>query len=274
MKLRLAERVLVAYASIIVVTAVVRAQAVPGNWGVAVGHALIILLLWLVAKQSARSWVVTLRELLPLLLLPALYASLDVLNAGGRPIYDRVVLGWEEALFGGQPSRDWWHRYPSPFWSTLLHGVYLLYYPLVALPAFALAWHKDWDALRLFVRNVVVTFCFCYLVFAFFPVTGPYYQFRHPAGPFVETPTARLVYASLVGGSSYGAAFPSSHVAATLAAGIAAWKGWRALGVVLVLPVLLMPIATVYCQMHYALDALAGVALGILVSWGAAKLDS
>lgn len=274
MKLRLAERVLVAYASIIVVTAVVRAQAVPGNWGVAIGHALVILLVWLVARHGTSRWITTLRELLPLLLLPALYASLDVLNAGGRPIRDAVVLRWEEWLFGGQPSRDWWQSHPSRFWSTVLHGVYLLYYPLVALPAFALAWHQDWAALRWFVRNVVVTFCLCYLVFAFFPVTGPYYQFRHPTGPFAETPTARLVYASLVGGSSYGAAFPSSHVAATFAAGIAAWKGWRALGVVLVLPVLLMPIATVYCQMHYAVDALAGVALGILVSLGSAKLDS
>lgn len=272
-RLRLAERALVAYAAVIGVTAVVRAVTVPGNIGIATGHALIIALVCLASAPGARRWVQVLRELLPLLLLPVLYASLDVLNAGGRPVYDDVVLRWEAAIFGGQPSQSWWQSYPSRFWSTVLHGVYLLYYPLVAVPALALAWLRDWDALRDFVRGVVVTFCVCYLVFVFFPVAGPYYQFRLPTGPFVETPTARFVYASLVGGSSYGAAFPSSHVAATFAAGLATWRRRPALGAALALPVLLMPIATVYCQMHYAVDAIAGVMVGLAIPWAAARLD-
>ena len=71
---------------------------------------------------------------------------------------------------------------------------------------------------------------------------------------------AQMVYAALASGSSFGAAFPSSHVAATTAAELATFKGNRTLGWVLLVPVILMPIATVYTQMHYAWDAIAGVA--------------
>ena len=81
----------------------------------------------------------------------------------------------------------------------------------------------------------------------------------------MDNPAARLVYATLASGSSYGAAFPSSHVAATTSAVIAAWLGSRRLGYVLVIPALLLAIGTVYCQMHYAIDATAGLVTGIVL---------
>jgi membrane-associated phospholipid phosphatase len=42
--------------------------------------------------------------------------------------------------------------------------------------------------------------------------------------------------------------------------------GSRKLGVLLAVPTLLLTIGVVYCQMHYAVDALAGVGLGVLMS--------
>lgn len=270
---RLVELVLAAYGAVITVIALARAPAVPGNWGIALAHALIILLVWLVSRPGLGPAGRFLRDVAPLLLLLGLYGALDVLNAGGRPVHDAAVLRWEAALFGGQPARDWWRAAPSRFWSTLLHGVYVSNYLLLAIPAVAFAARRDWPALRRFVRNVMVTFALCFVVFALLPVTGPYYQFERPAGPFVETWTAKLVYAALATGSSYGAAFPSSHVAATTAAGLAAWAGWRPLGLALALPVALMPIATVYCQMHYAVDAIAGLALGLIVPLACERLE-
>jgi membrane-associated phospholipid phosphatase len=44
-------------------------------------------------------------------------------------------------------------------------------------------------------------------------------------------------------------------------------------GISLLVPVLLMPIATVYTQMHYAWDAIVGVLVGIAVPWFAAKIE-
>jgi membrane-associated phospholipid phosphatase len=112
----------------------------------------------------------------------------------------------------------------------------------------------------------MTTFVVCYLAFIFFPVAGPYYMFPRPDGWFLDNPAARLVYRTLAQGSSYGAAFPSSHVAATVAAAVTAWLGSRRLGLVLLLPTVLLTIGVVYCQMHYAVDALAGLAVGAMVA--------
>ena len=48
----------------------------------------------------------------------------------------------------------------------------------------------------------------------------------------------------------------------------------RRLGVALLVPTVLLTIGGVYCQMHYAVDALAGLAvgLGVVVATGA-RLD-
>ena len=125
---------------------------------------------------------------------------------------------WELALFGAQVSRVWWQAAPSALWSTVLHGAYFSYYFIVSVPAFYFLWRGDLAAVRRFVLAVMTTFVLCYLVFIFFPVAGPYYVFPRPADWFLANPAARLVYDTLAEGSSYGAAFPSSHVAATVAA--------------------------------------------------------
>ncbi len=44
-----------------------------------------------------------------------------------------------------------------------------------------------------------------------------------------------------------------------------AWRGWRPLGSVLVPAALLLSLATVYGQLHYAVDALAGAAVAAVV---------
>jgi membrane-associated phospholipid phosphatase len=75
------------------------------------------------------------------------------------------------------------------------------------------------------------------------------------------------VYATLASGSSYGAAFPSYHVAATVTAAIASYRGSRRLGLLLVVPTVLLTVGVVYCQMHYGVDAVAGLGIGLTVAW-------
>jgi membrane-associated phospholipid phosphatase len=183
-----------------------------------------------------------------------------------QPVYDSLVQRWELALFGVQASVAWWQSAPSRFWSGVLHAAYFSYYLIVLAPAFYFGWRRDLEGVRHFVLVVMTVFVLCYLVFIFFPVAGPYYQFPRPASWFTDNYPARLVYATLASGSSYGAAFPSSHVAATVAAALAAYRGSRTLGLLLALPTLLLTVAVVYCQMHYAVDALAGLAVGAAVA--------
>lgn len=264
---RAVDLILAGYGALVAIVALTRGY--PGTTSVAIAHALIILLVWLVTWPGLGPVGRAVREIYPIALLVGLYSALDVLSGGGAGgNHDRLVQQWELALFGEQLSRTWWQRMPSSFWSTLLHASYFAYYIILVVPALWFAWRRDVVALRRFVFMVMTTFVICYLFFIFLPVAGPYYEFPRPAAWFTDNWAARLVYQTLASGSSYGAAFPSSHVAATVAAMGAAARGSPRAGQALAVPTALLTIAVVYCQMHYAVDALAGLAVGAAVAIG------
>jgi membrane-associated phospholipid phosphatase len=266
------DAVLLGYLAIVSAVAVHRAAAHPACWWVVAANAMTAVLIVLLARPGLGRVGRTLREIYPLLLLVGLYGQLDLLNAGGVRVHDGLVQRWELGLFGTQVSRSWWHAAPSALWSAVLHAAYFSYYFIVSIPAFYFLIKGDLAAVRRFVLAVMVTFVACYLAFIFFPVAGPYYMFPRPTAWFLDNLPARLVYATLAQGSSYGAAFPSSHVAATVAAALAAASGSRPLGMVLLAPTLLLTIGVVYCQMHYAVDALAGLVVGVVVALAVGKL--
>ncbi len=266
-RLQAVDVLLLAYLGVISLVALERAAENPACWWLLGAHLLFGVLLILVTRPGLGKVGRMLRELYPLLILVGLYGELDVLNGvAGPPVHDSTIQHWELALFGVQVSRVWWQELPSRFWSSVLHGAYFSYYLIVSIPAFYFAWKGRLRDLREFVLGVMITFVICYLTFVFYPVAGPYYAFPHPSGWFTDNGPARLVYTILATGSSYGAAFPSSHVAASAAATISAWRGSRTLGGLLVLPTVLLSVGVVYCQMHYGVDALAGLGLGVLVA--------
>jgi membrane-associated phospholipid phosphatase len=268
---RPAERILLGYFGIILIVGVMRLPGQPAIAWVLVAHALCIGLVLLTARAGAGPFGRTIRELYPLLLLGALYPALDILNSfGAVSTHDTTVRGWEQALFGVELSRAWWQSAPSVFWSTVLHAAYFAYYPIIIGPLIYFVARGELVATRRTTLWVLCTFLICYLVFLFYPVAGPYYEFPRPAAWFLANLPARLVYATLAKGSAYGAAFPSSHVAATLVATAAAWRGSRRVGALLVVPAGLLTAGVVYCQMHYGVDALAGIMLAtaiIAIGW-------
>ena len=267
-RLRAVDLLLLAYLSVVSVVAAARAPTQPGCWWLLVAHALFVVLLVLITRPGLGPVGRAIRELYPLLLLVGLYAELDVLNGPGvRPVYDAVVQRWELALFGTQTAVAWWQHAPSRFWSAVLHAAYFAYYFIILAPALYFAVRRELEALSHFVLVVMTVFVLCYLAFLFFPVAGPYYTFPRPPAWFTDNLPARVVYSTLASGSSYGAAFPSSHVAASVAAALAAYRGSRALGLALALPTILLTVGVVYCQMHYGVDAVAGLLVGAGVAW-------
>ena len=266
--LRPVDWLLLGYLGIVSVLAAVRAPTQPGCWWLLGAHGLFLVLLVLITRPGLGPVGRALRELYPLLLLVGLYAELDVLNGPGTgPVYDPVVQQWELAVFGTQAAMTWWQSAPSRFWSAVLHGAYFSYYFIILAPALYFTLRRDFVAVSHFVLVVMTVFVLCYLVFLFFPVAGPYYLFPRPPAWFTDNLPARMVYSTLEAGSSYGAAFPSSHVAATVAAALAAYRGSRTLGLALAVPTVLLTVGVVYCQMHYGVDALAGLVVGAAVAW-------
>lgn len=276
MALNLTDLVLAAYNLFLAVVILARGPFSAGRGWLLLAVALFGVLLALFRRLPADSRFGNLvHTFYPLVLFGGLYTALGTLNEGldpGRiPANEAIVQGWEQALFGGQPSYELIRRYPSVFLSGLLHLAYFSYYPTIILPPPALALRGNWDGARRVISASITAYILCFVVFTLFPVAGPNWVFDHPTGPVRDVWSARLVYTLLEGGSSVGTAFPSSHVAATFATVIAAWRAWRPLGWITVGPFILLTIAVVYCQMHYALDALIGLvvgaAAGILSGW-------
>jgi hypothetical protein len=263
--LRTVDLVILAWIAVASTAAIARMGSAPRAGWVLVAHGLVVLLIVLVRRGPPRPGASVL-DLYPLIILLALYGSLDLLAAsGGVRTYDPLVRNWEFQLFGEQLSRTWWQSARSRFWSTVLHASYFSYYVVVPAGPIWFLWRGDRRALDRAVLAIIATFIVCYLAFLFMPVAGPYYEFPRPGPEMVDNWAARLVYGVLENGSSYGAAFPSSHVAATFAATGAAAIASRRLGLILGVPSVLLTIGVVYCQMHYAVDALAGIAVAGVV---------
>lgn len=227
----------------------------------------------LLACLPARGVRPLIRSVAPVVVLLALYGALDLLAGGGAiATHDATVRAWERALWGAEPAMTWWRHYPSATASTVLHAAYLSYFVIVPAPLVLFAVRARAVALDRTLTAILIAFVLCYLCFIFAPVAGPYYEYPRPADWFLDNTPARLVYGMLSNGSSFGAAFPSSHVAAAWAATGGAWMGNRRLGALLAVAAILLTVSVVYCQMHYLVDALAGLLVGWAAVFAAARL--
>ncbi len=206
-----------------------------------------------------------LAEIYPLLLTAGFYTEIGLVNLEAGVSHDHLVQRWERVIFRGEPSLEWIRAFPSPAWSTLMHGAYLSYYLILAGAPLGLWYAGRRASARGAAFATMVTFYTCYTVFLVFPVAGPRYCFPMADNAATAVPLAAFTHRFLERGSAWGTAFPSSHVAAALVAAVCAWRGWRPLGAVLVPAALLLTLATVYGQFHYAIDAAVGAALAAAV---------
>jgi membrane-associated phospholipid phosphatase len=164
---------------------------------------------------------------------------------------------------------------PWPWLSELMHGLYLSYYLLILGPVVYLVWRRR-DQLEGHTANLMGTYLACFSVYLVLPVLGP-------RGFGNEVAISRGVFAGVMeaffaAGDSLGTAFPSSHCAASLAAALSAraFLGPKTSGVLLVWA-LMIAVATVYTNNHYAIDGITGLglALGVwkLRSWRLAQQE-
>ena len=119
-----------------------------------------------------------------------------------------------------------------------------------------------------FRSDLLAALGFLFLPFVlFWPVTGPYWQLPQPIPDTEGWFFPQLTNAIVAGGSSRGSAFPSSHIAASISVlGMARLYNKPAYRI-LFLPVMLLTVGTVYGGFHYAVDAVAGLAIGLLFDW-------
>jgi membrane-associated phospholipid phosphatase len=258
---------LVAYLAVTLVFAVAAGR----GGGAVAAHLAPLAMVLLVYFLAERSSFGPLVHWVPLLLVPVLYGALaSLVSGGGVGVHDAAVIGWEEALFGGQPSRTLALALPSRALSELLHLCYLSFYAIIFVPPIALALARRWEPFDDTVFAVTLAFTSCFAMFVAFPVEGPRYLGPPPGIPI--GPVRSFVLGVLERFSSRGTAFPSSHVAVAVAQSITALRLQARVGIVVAVLTVGLAIGAVYGGFHYAVDVLAGAALGAAIAVGTPRL--
>ena len=94
---------------------------------------------------------------------------------------------------------------------------------------------------------------------------GPFHYFEIPDPNLIEGLVAPYVHRMLHKGSSWGTAFPSSHVAYSVVIWLMAWRHQRFMFWVYLFLVPALTLGAVYGGFHYAIDALAGTILAVII---------
>jgi membrane-associated phospholipid phosphatase len=209
------------------------------------------------AGQAGMSVLLFLRLWYPVLSYTFIYQELEILNSFfTEGSYDESILALEELVFRGQPSLWFSEVFQISLLSEYFHLSYFSYYFLIPSLGFTLYFKKRLDEFRLFVFSLTAGFFFCYLIFIFYPVHGPFYQFEVIGPPLSRFPFYKLTHFIVGRWDSSGTAFPSSHVAVALLVLLWAKRYEKRVFRILAPFVTGLIVGTVYGRFHYAVDAL------------------
>ena len=179
--------------------------------------------------------------------------------------FDDAIIRWEKRVFRGMPCIELSHKFPSLLLSEVLHLCYFSYY-LIAV--FLAAWLYFQGKVVPFQETVfaeTLTFNLSLLCYPFIPATGPRYHFDKIEGKLASGFFFRLTHAILSTGSSKGTAFPSSHVSLSVIVLLCALR-YDTTAFLILLPLCTgLTLGTVFGRFHYAIDALAGAVLAMLI---------
>jgi membrane-associated phospholipid phosphatase len=236
-------------------------------------HGLLLLLVGLAATARSRPGDTgrLLAEWYPLVVLLAVYGSIGLVNGPRAWLgqsFDPQILYWEGRLAGASFLIPYTGYSGTPTLTWLLGISYLAFFPMVIASPMVLWVMGRRDHARRAIFGITLTFLTCYILFLLFPVAGPAYLWGWPDAQTDADLPVRLVRRLNDRHDSWGSAFPSSHVAASVAAVGLAFGGCRRLGVAIAPVALGILLAVIYFRVHYVLDAVAGLALAGVVVWG------
>ena len=270
------DRWAVIYLAISAFFPVLKPSVFPRPWAHALHHVILALAIWFVPpllRASKRFVVRLLGEVYLPLFFPLFYTEMKYLGLiffEFERSLDPYLISLEQSIFGMQPSLAWSRAWPWPWWHELMEFAYFTYYILdVALVylifrAGALTWPERWGTLRLFIRDLSMTMLICYTLYTLFPAWGPkYFQAGYvEVDGWIFTDIMRYIHDH---GAILGAAFPSSHVAASFIPWYYTWRLFPQHRWWMTVIFVLLCMSTVYNRYHYVVDVIAGLLLGMLV---------
>jgi membrane-associated phospholipid phosphatase len=250
----------------------------------------LVLVHWLIqlhARYKAVRLLDFFRHFYPVLLYTGFFIETGSLNRMFfSDFLDPLVAGWEQQLFGCQPSVLFMQKFPWLAVSELFYASYFTYYIMIAGVGVALFVRSRQQFFH-YVSVVSFLFYVCYLIYIVLPVIGSRAFFRQVDGYVLPAATQRLAvtdaYPEAVQAGVFfqimkwiyrvfeapGAAFPSSHVAVALCTVFFSFRYLRRIRYIHLAVALLLCVSTVYCRYHYVVDVLAGlIAAAVLIPTG------
>jgi membrane-associated phospholipid phosphatase len=242
------------------------------GWGLLVMKNLAVGLAYLAfhqmaARTSSKLLKFLLRMLPVTLTYGYLFLAVDKLQlvVHGR-FLDEVVIRWEAAIFGVQPTL-WLQQFTKPpvtEWMMFAYMFYFLMYPILC----AVIYFRDGEpAMEEYFFTLGLTNILCDLGFILFPVAGPIAamgnQYTVPLDGYVFTWMGEWVRTSL---QFPGGSLPSPHCAAATVLWAMAYRYHRPVFWVLLPVVLSLYVSTFYGRYHYLSDAVLGIAVAVLAA--------
>ena len=262
------------------------------HWGwIVLAHAVgIATVHWLVKRGTAENPPKSIdffRHFYPVLFYIWFFAETGLMNRMFFKEYmDPVVIRWEQALFGCQPSILWMEKLPYLAVSELFYAAYFSYYLMIGGVGIAL-YLRNRQQFFHYVSVISFVFYVCYTVYIILPVIGPPVFFQQVFGfslpADLKELAAHMGYPEAVQSGAFfklmgwiyrvfdspGAAIPSSHVAIAICTAFFSFLYLPRIRYVHLVAAILLCGSTVYCRYHYLTDVLAGiVTAGVLVPLG------
>ena len=269
-----AERLLVGYLALTGTAALFFGRPLRG-WLPIVGlHLLVSLAIMLVPPRlPARRWAEVLRDFFPVVAIPLLYSGLRKLNhLFTDAFFDERLRTLELIVFPSDPSRTLHLLLPWKPLGEFLMIAYFSYYALLPILALTLYLRREYTAFRWATTSVLSVYLFCFVCFIIFPVQGPFFIFERPDPQRIGWLFPRFAQAVVGWGTSLGATFPSSHVAAAMVMWLLARRLGRRVFIAYSIIVPALILGTVYGGFHYAIDAVVGIVVGVVGYWIAPSL--
>ena len=244
---------------------------------------------WALYRRFPCKWMIFVRILVQMIFLSWWYPDTYELNRA-LPNLDHLFAGWEQTLFGCQPSLLFSQKVPYGWFSELMCLGYVSYFPLMLI-TYLYYYHRRYQEFQMSAFVMLSSFFAYYVVFVLVPVTGPQFYYlavgtekiaagifpnlgdwflthseRRAAPGWSDGVFYHLLDITHDAGERPTAAFPSSHVGVTTVVMLLALRT-RSKGLIFtILPFyILMCLSTVYIYAHYAIDAIAGLITGIAI---------
>jgi len=177
---------------------------------------------------------------------------------------DDKLIAADYWLTGVHPA-VWLEQFATPARNDFMQFAYLTYFTYLLVLGGVLYYRRDWRAYWSVMTYSAVGYAIGYSIAIFFPIESPWFSMAGAwHAPLQGGPFTTAINFIEHFGRVRGAAFPSEHVAGSVAALWGAWRHRRWLFWVVVPIVACMCVSTVWGRYHYIVDVFGGMVTGTL----------